>query len=63
MGKTLTSIIAVAAAVAVNVVPGVGQALSAAIGTSLATSALAAVTVYGIQSGASLLGIFGGGGV
>lgn len=57
MGKTLGSIIAVAAAIAVNVIPGVGQALSAAIGSTLATSLVASVTLYGLQSAASLLGI------
>lgn len=57
MGKTLTSIIAVAAAIAVNVIPGVGQALSAAIGSALATSVISAVTLYGLQSAASLLGL------
>lgn len=57
MGKTLGSIIAVAAAIAVNAIPGVGQALSAAIGTTLATSVISAVTLYGLQSAASLLGI------
>lgn len=57
MGKTLGSIIAVAAAIAVNVIPGVGQALSAAIGATLATSVISAVTLYGIQSAASLLGL------
>lgn len=62
MGKTLGSILAVAAAVAVNVIPGVGQALSAAIGSTLATAVISSVTLYGLQSGASLLGIGGGGG-
>ena len=57
MGKTLGSIIAVAAAIAVNVIPGVGQALSAAIGSTLATSVISAITLYGLQSGASLLGL------
>lgn len=57
MGKTLGSIIAVAAAIAVNVIPGVGQALSAAIGSTLATSLVASVTLYGLQSAASLLGL------
>lgn len=57
MGKTLVSVIAVAAAIAVNVIPGVGQALSAAIGSTLATSVISAVTLYGLQSAASLLGL------
>lgn len=74
MGKTLTSIIAVGAAVAINVVPGVGQAISGTIigglygagvaaGTAVSigyavTSALTlGVTAYGLQSGASLLGL------
>ena len=38
MGKTLGSILAIGAAIAVNVIPGVGQALSAAIGSTLATA-------------------------
>ncbi len=57
MGKTLGNILAVAAAIAVNVIPGVGQALSAAIGATLATAAISAVTLYGLQSGVSLLGL------
>lgn len=60
MGKTLTSLLTVAAAIAVNVIPGVGQFLSAAIGSTLATAAVSAVTVAGIQSAIGLLGIGGG---
>jgi len=59
MGKTLTSIIAIGAAIAVNVIPGVGQALSAAIGSTLATSVVSAITLYGVQSAVSL--VTGGG--
>ena len=55
MGKTLGSILAVAAAVAVNVIPGVGQALSAAIGSTLATAVISSVTLYGLQAGVSLI--------
>lgn len=57
MGKTLGNILAVAAAIAVNVIPGVGQALSAAIGATLATATISAITLYGLQSGVSLLGL------
>lgn len=57
MGKTLGNILAVAAAIAVNVIPGVGQALSAAIGSTLATAVISSVTLYGLQSGVSLLGL------
>ncbi len=57
MGKTLGNILAVAAAVAVNVIPGVGQFLSAAIGTTLATATITGITLYGLQSGISLLGL------
>lgn len=60
MGKTLTSILTIAAAVAVNVIPGVGQFLSAAIGSTLATAAISAVTLAGLQSAIGLLGIGGG---
>jgi hypothetical protein len=62
MGKTLTSILTVAAAVAVNVIPGVGQFLSAAIGSTLATAAVSAITVAGLQSAIGLLGIGPGSG-
>lgn len=55
MGKTLGSILAVAAAVAVNAIPGVGQFLSAAIGSTLATAVISSVTLYGLQAGVSLI--------
>lgn len=57
MGKTLGAILTVAAAVAVNVIPGVGQFLSAAIGSTLATAVVTAVTVAGLQSAIGLLGL------
>lgn len=70
MGKTLTSILLVAAAVVVNVVPGIGQAISGAIlstvGTSFAAIGIvstglqvlgAALTFAGIQAGLGLLGV------
>lgn len=60
MGKTLTNILAVAAAVAVNVIPGVGQFLSAAIGSTLAASVITGITLYGLQAGANLAGLTGG---
>lgn len=55
MGKTFGSILAVAAAIAVNVFPVVGQALSAAIGSTLATAVISSVTLYGLQAGVSLV--------
>lgn len=55
MGKTLGSILAIGAAIAVNVIPGVGQALSAAIGSTLATAVISSVTLYGLQAGVSLI--------
>jgi hypothetical protein len=70
LGKTVTNILLVAAAVAVNVIPGVGQAVGGAIlsvvGTSFAavgivytglSIAFAALTVAGIQAGVSLVGL------
>jgi hypothetical protein len=59
MGKTLGSILTIVAAIAVNVIPGVGQFLSATIGISAtaATSIIAGITVMGIQSALSLLGL------
>lgn len=57
MGKTLGRILTVAAAVAVNFIPGVGQVLSAAIGSTLATAVVSAVTLAGIQSLGGLLGL------
>lgn len=53
MGKTLTSILLVGAAIAINVVPGIGQAISGtifgaltgAIGTTVGAAAAAAFTV------------------
>lgn len=74
IGKTLTNILTVGAAIAINVVPGLGQALSGAIfgalgtitgtvGTlasvafSVAQFAPTALTLAGLQSGASLLGL------
>lgn len=55
MGKTLGSILAIGAAIAVNVIPGVGQFLSAAIGSTLATAVISSVTLYGLQAGVSLI--------
>lgn len=66
MGRTVTSLLIVAAAIAVNVIPGVGQAISAtlisaglttAAATALSTALIAAVTAAGIQSAAMLLGL------
>lgn len=73
MGKSLGAILTVGAAIAVNVIPGVGQAISAAIGSAAlgvglsvnaayalytAASVLPAViTTAGLQAGAGLLGL------
>jgi len=73
VGKTLGAILTVGAAIAVNVIPGVGQAISAAIGSAalgvglsvnaayaLYTAAAvlpAAITALGVQAGAGLLGL------
>ena len=48
MGKTLVRVLSVTAAIGVNLIPGVGQLLSLAF---------AAVTAYGVQSAAGLLGL------
>ncbi|WP_305097485.1 hypothetical protein [Croceibacterium aestuarii] len=45
MSKTLGEILTVGAAIAVNVIPGIGQALSAAI------------TIAGLKAGVDLLGL------
>lgn len=57
MGKTLGSILTIAAAVAVNAIPGVGQFLSAALGSTLATAVTTAVTAAALQSAVGLLGL------
>jgi hypothetical protein len=70
MGKTLGSILLIAAAVVINVVPGVGQAISGAILSTVGTSFAAvgivstalsvvgfAVTAAGLQSLAKVVGI------
>lgn len=50
MGKTLGSILLVAAAVAVNFIPGVGQAISGAIGSAIAGAGVYATTAFSIAS-------------
>jgi hypothetical protein len=55
VGKTLGSLLAIGAAIAVNVIPGVGQFLSAAIGSTLATAVVSSITLYGLQAGVSLV--------
>lgn len=50
MGKTLGSILMVAAAVAVNFIPGVGQAISGAIGGAIAGAGVYATTAFSIAS-------------
>lgn len=54
MSKTLGTILSVGAAVAVNVIPGVGQALSAAIVGSI--TAAGVVTAVGISTALSAAG-------
>ena len=55
MGKSLGTILAISAAIAVNVIPGVGQALSAVIGSTLTSAIFASITIYGVQAGVSLV--------
>jgi hypothetical protein len=50
MGKTLGSILIVAAAIAVNVIPGAGQAISGALGSALASGGIYATTAFSIAS-------------
>lgn len=57
MGKTFGRILAIGAAIAVNFIPGVGQFLSATLGSALAAGVTTAVTAYGLQSAAGLLGL------
>lgn len=57
MGKTFTRILAIGAAIAVNFIPGVGQFLSATLGSALAAGVTTAVTAFGLQSAAGLLGL------
>jgi hypothetical protein len=57
VGKTLGRILTISAAIAVNLIPGVGQALSAAIGSTLATAVVSAVTLAGLQSLGGVLGL------
>lgn len=70
MGKTLGNIIAVGFAVGINVIPGVGQAISGAVvgalGGTFASVGIASAVVttlqlgslaFGLQAGASLLGL------
>ena len=65
MGKTLGSIITLGAAIAVNVIPGVGQALSGAlastfgvgVGSAIAGALTLGVTAAGLQAGIGLLGL------
>jgi hypothetical protein len=61
MGKTLGAILTVAAAVAVNVIPGVGQVVSGAlagtIGVTGATAVLGGITLAGISTLPGLVGL------
>ncbi|WP_293920646.1 hypothetical protein [Sphingobium sp. UBA5915] len=64
MGKTLGNIITIGAAVAVNFVPGVGQALSGAligtlgaVGSALYSGLTVSLAAAGIQSAGSLVGL------
>lgn len=54
MSKTLGSVLAITAAVAVNVIPGVGQALSAVMIGGI--TAAGAVTAIGLSVGLSAAG-------
>jgi hypothetical protein len=65
MGKTVVSLLVVAAAIAVNVIPGVGQAISATLisagltataATALSTAIIAGVTAAGINAAMGLAG-------
>lgn len=64
MGRTVTQILTIGAAVAVNFIPGVGQAISGTLvgalgsaGATIATGLTTALSVAGLQSAAGLLGL------
>lgn len=61
MGKTLGAIITIGAALAVNVIPGVGQAISgaltASLGAGVASAVTTAITIAGVTSLGGLLGL------
>lgn len=64
MGKTLAGILTIGAAIAVNVIPGVGQAISGAlvstfgaVGTTLYGALNAGLVMSGLQSAGGLLGM------
>lgn len=50
MGKTLGSILLVAAAIAINVIPGAGQVISGALGSAIASTGVYATTAFSIAS-------------
>ena len=63
MGRAVGQILLVSAAIAVNFIPGVGQAISGTLvgalgsaGATIATGLTTALSVAGIQSAAGLLG-------
>lgn len=56
MSKTLGAILTIGAAIVVNVIPGVGQALSVAIGASLASGVASAITLAGVTTALSAVG-------
>ena len=64
MGRAVGQILLVSAAIAVNFIPGVGQAISGTLvgalgsaGATIATGLTTALSVAGIQSAAGLLGL------
>ncbi len=64
MGKTVGSILTIAAAVAVNFIPGVGQVISGTLvgalgsaGATIASGLTAALSVAGLQAAGGLLGM------
>jgi hypothetical protein len=50
VGKVLGSILLIAAAIVVNVIPGVGQAISGALGSAIAGAGVYATTAFSIAS-------------
>lgn len=57
MGKTLGAILTIGAAVAINVIPGVGQAISGTLGAALSGTAIGGgVTAFGFAAAQALTG-------
>ena len=61
MGKTLGAILTIGAAIAVNVIPGIGQAISGALmstfGATIAGAITLGITVAGLQALGGVLGL------